>query len=88
MLCPSLSDIAIITVRSGDYLGIIHGISKSDTSHLLKNFVLDDRGYMQNAYQKYQNSFYKYYFDNLIKKKKIKTKNVLIDAKTHKDLVI
>ena len=31
---------------------------------------------------------YKYYFENLIKAKKLETKSILIDAKDYKDLVI
>ena len=46
MLCLNLSDIAIITVKGIDYHCIIHGISKSDTIHLLESYVLHDWGYM------------------------------------------
>ena len=41
MLCLSLSDVAIITVKGVDYHCIIHEISKSATIHLLENSVLD-----------------------------------------------
>ena len=32
--------------------------------------------------------YFNYYFDNLIKVKKIETKNILIDGKNYKDVVI
>ena len=35
-----------------------------------------------------QNRVYNYYFDNLVTAKKLETKNILIDEKHHKDLVI
>ena len=35
-----------------------------------------------------KNRVYNYYFDNLIKAKKLETKNILIDEKIFKDLVI
>ena len=31
---------------------------------------------------------YRYYFDNLVKPKKLETKNILIDEKNYKDLTI
>ena len=37
-----------------DYGCISHGISKLETIHLLEVFVLDDRGYIQNEYQRDQ----------------------------------
>ena len=46
MLCPNLSDIAIITVAGVDFCFIIHGISKSETIHLLENSVLENCGYI------------------------------------------
>ena len=52
MLCPNLSNTAIITVKGVDYHCIIHGINKSDTFHLLGNLVLYYYGYLQNANQR------------------------------------
>ena len=46
MLRLNLSHNVIITVKSVDYCCIIHDISKSGAIHLLKNFVLHDRGYI------------------------------------------
>ena len=53
ILCFNLSNIAIITVKGVDY-PIIRGISISDAIHLLKNSLLDLRGYIINAYQRKQ----------------------------------
>ena len=46
MLSVNISNIAIITVKNVDYHCIIHNISRSETIHLLKNTVLEDRGYI------------------------------------------
>ena len=46
MLSVNISDIAIITVKNVDYRCIIHNISKSEAINLLKNSVLEDRGYI------------------------------------------
>ena len=46
MLCINISDIAIIIVKNVDYHCIIHNISKSEAINLLKNSVLEDRGYI------------------------------------------
>ena len=46
MLCLSISDIAIITVKSVDYCCIMCNISKSEAINLLENFVIEDRGYI------------------------------------------
>ena len=46
MLCLNLIDIAVITVESVDYTGLIDDTSKSNAIHLFENFVLDDRGYI------------------------------------------
>ena len=42
----NLGDIAIIIIKNVDHCCIIHNISKSDTVLLLKNSVLDNRGYI------------------------------------------
>ena len=44
VLSVNISNIAIITVTNVDYYCIIHNISKSEATNLLKNSVLDDRG--------------------------------------------
>ena len=46
MLSANISDIAIITVKNVDYKCIIHNISQSEAINLLKNSVLEDRGYI------------------------------------------
>ena len=50
MLCLTISNIAIITIKAATYRCIIHYISKSGATHLLENSVLDDCRYIQNAY--------------------------------------
>ena len=44
MLCLNISNITNITVKNVDYRYIIHN-SKSQAINLLKNYVLEDRGY-------------------------------------------
>ena len=46
MLSVNISDIAIITIKNVDYRCIIQNISKSEAIDLLKNSVLEDRGYI------------------------------------------
>ena len=46
MLCFKISNITIITAKNVDYRCIIHNISKSEAINLLKNSVLEDRGYI------------------------------------------
>ena len=72
----------------------------SEEIHWLGNSLLDDRGYIWNTINEIniknrENRVYKYIFDNLVKTTtttttttKIETKNVLIDEKNYKDLVI
>ena len=43
MLCPNLSDTAIITVNCVGCRRIMHCISKPEAIHLLQNSVLEDR---------------------------------------------
>ena len=43
-ICKGCHDIPIITVKSVDYPCIFYDASKSEAIHLLKNFVVDDRG--------------------------------------------
>ena len=47
MLSVNISDTAIITVKNFDYSCIIHNISKSEAINLLKNSVLENRGYIK-----------------------------------------
>ena len=44
MLSVNISDISIITVKNVNYRCIIHNISKSEATNLLKNSVLEDLG--------------------------------------------
>ena len=53
MLSVNISDIVIVTIKNVDYHCIIHSISKSEASNLLKNSVLEDVG----IYKKYYLSF-------------------------------
>ena len=46
VLSVNINDIAIITIKNVDYRCFIHNISKSEVINLLKNFVLEDRGYI------------------------------------------
>ena len=46
MLSVNISDIAIITVKNVDYCCIINNIRKSEAINLLKNSVLENRGYI------------------------------------------
>ena len=60
-------------------------------NHLLKNSVLENHGYiwkMQIQEISIKNWVYNYYFDNLVKTKKLKTKNILINEKNYNNLVI
>ena len=54
ILYLNISDTAIITVKGADYCCILYNIIKSEAIHLLKNYVLDDRGYIKNAYRRNQ----------------------------------
>ena len=80
MFCLNPSNIAIITVK-----GVI---SKYEAIHLLANFVLDEMNIKEINIERNQNRVYNYYFDYLIKVKKIETKNTFIDQKNYKDLII
>ena len=52
MLCVNISDNAIVTVKGADYYCIIHDNSKSGAINLLKNSVLENRGYIQKCISK------------------------------------
>ena len=45
-LSVNISDIDIITVKNVDYCCIIHNIGKSEAINILKNCVLENRGYI------------------------------------------
>ena len=46
MLSANISNIVIITVKNIEYRCIIHNISKYEAINLLKNYVLEDCGYI------------------------------------------
>ena len=46
MLCLNISNIGVITVKTIDYCCIMYNINKSEAIHLLKNSVLENRGYL------------------------------------------
>ena len=54
MMSSYIKDIPIITIKGADYRCIIYGISKSKATHLRKNPKLDDRGFIQNSFQRSQ----------------------------------
>ena len=89
ILCFSIIDISIILAQEVDYRCIDHGVSTSKEVHLLESFVLDDRIYKMYPKEiNIKNRFYSYYFDNLIKRKKLETKIILIREKNYKDSLI
>ena len=47
MLIVNISDRAIITAKNVDYCCSIHIINKSEVINSLKDFVLEDCGYIQ-----------------------------------------
>ena len=49
ILCLNKSDFTIITFKRVAFCCITHGIRESEAINLLKNFVHDNRGYLQNA---------------------------------------
>ena len=46
MLSVNISNNALVTVKNADYCCIIHDISKSEVTNLLRNYVLEGRGYI------------------------------------------
>ena len=46
MLSVNICDTAFITVENVNYYCIIHNINKSKAINLLKNFILENRGYI------------------------------------------
>ena len=53
-MCPTLSDVAIITVKTVDNCWVIHDISKFKVIYFLENSVLEDNRYIWNASQRNQ----------------------------------
>ena len=85
MLSAYISNIAIITIKNVDYCCIIHG-----AINLLKNSVPEALGHIYITYQK--NQYYRnqvhYRYENSIKAKTLEARNIFIDKKRCKDLVI
>ena len=87
-MCLNISNITIVTVKGAYYCGTIHAISKFDASHL---FIKKFSAWWLCVYIKCTplksilERVYDYYFDNLIKTKKIEIKNILINEKNYKD---
>ena len=48
MLCLTISNIGITTVKDVDYRCIIHGVKKFEAINLLEISLLENRGYIQN----------------------------------------
>ena len=48
MLCLTISDISITTVKDVDYRCIIHGVKKFEAINVLEISLLENRGYIQN----------------------------------------
>ena len=46
LLNVNISNIAIITIKNVGYRWIIHSISNSEELNLIKNYVLEERGYI------------------------------------------
>ena len=78
MLCLNISDIAIITVKGADYRCIIR-----DILHLMIVVIYK----MHTKKINIKNQAH-YHYENLFKPKKLETKNIFIDKKSYKDLVI
>ena len=76
VLCINISDIAIIAATVVDYRCIIHGITKS---------MCISKMYIKDSIIK--NQIFDYY-ENLIRPEILQTKNILIDEKSYKDMVI
>ena len=87
MLCLNLSDIAIITVKNIDYRLFFMKLAN------LKQFIFQKIMYLKTVgiYKMHSNKIsiknrvHNYHFDNLVRAKKLETKNILIDEKNYKD---
>ena len=62
MLSVNIRDIAIIPVKNVNYCCIIHSISKSEVINLLKNSVLEDRGYIYKKILPYISVYARQFF--------------------------
>ena len=54
MLGLNLSNIAMISIKGGDYRCIIYDISKSEVENSLRNSVLDIAAIYKNVYRRNQ----------------------------------
>ena len=54
MMSPVINNIAIITIEGVDCRCIIYGVSKSDIIYLTENYVVNDRGFIQNVFERSQ----------------------------------
>ena len=65
MLSVNIREIEIIAVKNVDYHCIIHDISKSEATNLLKRSVLEDLGYRYKYivlnFQSFHDSFLKFF---------------------------
>ena len=61
ILSVNIDVIAVITVKNVDYRCIIYNISKCEAINLLKNYILENRGYIFFTFQSIQISFF-YFF--------------------------
>ena len=86
MLCLNLSSISITNVKGVEYCCIIQDISKSEGIHLLLVIVGIHKIHVKEVNIK--NRVYNYYFEHLVKTKKLESKNILIHEKKFKNLVI
>ena len=91
MLCFNISNIAITTIKGIDHWCIIHGIKNLKQFICLKILCLKIVGiYIKRHINEIniKNQVWNCYFNNSIKVKKWEFKNILINEKNHKDLVI
>ena len=86
MLRVNISYITIITVKGINYRCITHDVTKSEAIHLWLTIVRIYKMQIREINNK--NRVYNYYFDNLIKVKKLETKNIFIDEINYMNLVI
>ena len=54
MMSSVINNIAIITIEGVDCRCIIYGVSKSDIIYLTENYVVNDRGFIQNVFERSQ----------------------------------
>ena len=68
------------------YVSLFFGSSKADSNRLLKNSVGIYKIHIKETNIK--NTVYNYYFDILAKARKLETKNISVDERNYKNLVI